>query len=133
MPIERISQGFKDVSMTFQTIPLTKDLIVLKNENAIARSVKNIVFTIPGEKPFDPNFGSRITDSLFENVDDITAVTIENEITDSIRRHEPRVELTEVKAFADPENNSFNVNIIYNIIGADIPTQSLEFLLQPTR
>ena len=75
MPIERISQGFKDVSMTFQTNPLTKDLIVLKNENAIARSVKNIVFTIPGEKPFDPNFGSRITDSLFENVDDITAVS----------------------------------------------------------
>ena len=77
MPIQRISQGFKDISMTFQSNPLTRDLIVLKNENAIARSVKNIVFTVPGEKPFNPEFGSRITDSLFENIDDITASQLE--------------------------------------------------------
>ena len=94
MPIQRISQGFKDISMTFQSNPLTRDLIVLKNENAIARSVKNIVFTIPGEKPFNPDFGSRITDSLFENIDDITASQIENELRDSIGRFEPRVSIT---------------------------------------
>ena len=86
MPIQRISQGFKDISMTFQTNPLTKDLIVLKNENAIARSVKNIVFTVPGEKPFNPEFGSRISESLFENIDDITASQIETELRDSINR-----------------------------------------------
>ncbi len=133
MPLERISQGFKDISMTFQSNPLTGDLIVLKNENAIARSVKNIVLTIPGEKPFDPRFGSRITDLLFENVDEITAINIETDIRNSIERYEPRVKLTSVVVQADIDGNSFDVTITYDIIGADIPAQQLEFVLQPTR
>ena len=133
MPLERISQGFKDISMTFQSNPLTGDLIALKNENAIARSVKNIVLTIPGEKPFDPRFGSRITDLLFENVDEITAINIETEIRNSIERYEPRVKLTSVVVQADIDGNSFDVTITYDIIGADIPAQQLEFVLQPTR
>ena len=133
MPLERISQGFKDISMTFQSNPLTGDLIALKNENAIARSVKNIVLTVPGEKPFDPRFGSRITDLLFENVDEITAINIETEITNSIERYEPRVRLTSVIVQADIDGNSFDVTITYDIIGADIPAQQLEFVLQPTR
>ena len=65
MPLERVSQGFKDVSMTFQTHPLTSDILALKNESAIARSVRNIVFTVPGEKFFDEDFGSRISQALF--------------------------------------------------------------------
>ena len=119
--------------MTFQSNPLTGDLIVLKNENAIARSVKNIVLTVPGEKPFDPRFGSRITDLLFENVDDVTAINIETEIRNSIERYEPRVKLTSVIVRADIDGNSFDVTITYDIIGADIPAQQLEFVLQPTR
>jgi phage baseplate assembly protein W len=133
VPLERISQGFKDISMTFQSNPLTGDLIVLKNENAIARSVKNIVLTVPGEKPFDPRFGSRITNLLFENVDDITAINIETEIRNSIETYEPRVKLTSVVVQADIDGNSFDVTITYDIIGADIPAQQLEFVLQPTR
>ena len=133
MPLERISQGFKDISMSFQTNPLTKDLIAMKNENAIARSVKNIVFTNPGEKFFNPRFGSRITESLFENADDLTAIEIQTQIEDSIKRYEPRVNLKSVEAFADIDGNSFDVVIVYDIIGADIPTQQLEFVLQPTR
>ena len=133
MPLERISQGFKDISMSFQTNPLTKDLIAMKNENAIARSVKNIVFTNPGEKFFNPRFGSRITESLFENADDLTAIEIQTQIEESINRYEPRVNLKSVDAFADIDGNSFDVVIVYDIIGADIPTQQLEFVLQPTR
>ena len=133
MPLERISQGFKDVSMSFQTNPLTSDLIAMKNENAIARSVKNIVFTNPGEKFFNPRFGSRITDSLFENADDLTAIEIQTQIQESIRRYEPRVNLISVDAFANIDGNAFDVVIIYDIIGADIPPQQLEFVLQPTR
>ena len=76
MPIERVSQSFKDISMTFQSNPLNSDLIAVKNENAIARSLRNIVFTLPGEKFFNQSFGSRITESLFENIDDITATII---------------------------------------------------------
>jgi phage baseplate assembly protein W len=133
VPLERISQGFKDISMSFQTNPLTKDLIAMKNENAIARSVKNIVFTNPGEKFFNPRFGSRITESLFENADDLTAIEIQTQIEESIKRYEPRVNLKSVDAFADIDGNSFDVVIVYDIIGADIPTQQLEFVLQPTR
>ena len=133
MPLERVSQGFKDVSMSFKSNPLTNDLIALKNENAIARSVRNIVFTLPGEKFFNENFGSRISKLLFENVDDLTASSIKDEIERSIRNNEPRVRLRSVKTRPNFENNQFDVTITYDIIGADVPAQQLEFVLQPTR
>ena len=135
MPIERISQGFKDISMSFQANPLSKDLIALKNTNAIARSIKNIVFTLPGEKWFNANFGSRITASLFENINDITANIIVDEITESITRYEPRVNLIGqgVKAFPNYDNNTFDVIIVYTIIGTDVPPQQLEFVLESNR
>ena len=91
MPLERVSQGFKDISMTFQSNPLNGDLIAIKNENAIARSIRNIVFTLPGEKFFSPNFGSRVSKILFENIDNITASAIVDEITQSINNYEQRV------------------------------------------
>ena len=133
MPIERVSQGFKDISMTFQSNPLNDDLIAIKNENAIARSLRNIVFTLPGEKFFNESFGSRITESLFENIDEITASVIVDEIRESINANEPRVDLNDVKAFPDYENNSFDVVIVYDIIGSEVPTQELQFVLQSSR
>ena len=133
MPLERVSPGFKDISMSFQVNPLNYALIGLKNENAIARSVRNIVFTLPGEKFFDENFGSRISASLFENIDDITAGQIVDEITQSIENYEPRVNLLKVQAFPNFDNNQFDVFIIYEIIGTDVPVQELQFALQSTR
>ena len=133
MPLERVSQGFKDISMSFQTNPLNSDLIALKNATAISRSLRNIVLTVPGEKFFNDNFGSRVSESLFENIDSITANIIEGEIKTSIQNYEPRVRLLKVQAIADPDNNSFDVVIEYQIIGADVPPQSLQFVLQPTR
>tara|TARA_B100000902_G_scaffold396205_1_gene456621 strand:+ start:1094 stop:1495 length:402 start_codon:yes stop_codon:yes gene_type:complete len=133
VPLERVSQGFKDVSMSFKKNPLNGDLIGLKNANAIARSIKNIVFTFPGEKPFNENFGSRISRLLFDNFDDLTASNIKDEIELSIRRFEPRVRLRSVKTTPNFAGNTFDVQIIYDIIGADVPAQQLEFVLQPTR
>ena len=133
MPLERVSQGFKDLSMTFQSRRLNDDLIALKNANAIARSLRNIVFTLPGEKFFNPNFGSRITESLFENIDEISATVIVDEIRESIDNYEPRVELIDVIVNPDYENNGFNVNIVYEIIGIEIPAQELQFVLQSNR
>ena len=133
MPLERVSQGFKDISMSFQSNPLNNDLIGLKNENAIARSVKNIVFTVPGEKFFNENFGSDISAVLFENINDISASAIEDQIRISIENYEPRVELIEVKANPNYDNNQFDAVITYKIIGIDIPPQELQFVLQPTR
>ena len=133
MPLERVSQGFKDISMSFQVNPLNLDLIALKNETAITRSVRNIVFTLPGEKFFDSNFGSRISNSLFENVDEISASIIRDEIRNSTTNYEPRVELIDVQTTPDYDNASFDVLIQYRIIGADVLPQQLEFVLQPTR
>ena len=133
MPLERISQGFKDISMSFQTNPLNSDLIALKNATAISRSLRNIVLTVPGEKFFNERFGSRVSESLFENIDSITANIIEGEIRTSIINYEPRVRLLTVQAIPIPDNNSFDVIIQYQIIGADVPPQSLQFVLQPTR
>jgi len=133
MPLERVSQGFIDISMTFQNNPLNSDLIVLKNETAIARSIRNIVFTLPGEKFFNENFGSEVSRSLFELVDEISASNIRDKIATSIVNFEPRVKLISVDVIPDYDNNSLNVTIIYNIIGIDVQAQQLEFVLQPTR
>tara|TARA_R100000027_G_scaffold32734_1_gene23962 strand:+ start:212 stop:613 length:402 start_codon:yes stop_codon:yes gene_type:complete len=133
MPLERVSRGFKDVSMTFKANPLNNDLIALKNATAISRSIRNIVFTTPGEKFFQPTFGSRVSQMLFENMDEITSLTIRDEIENSINKFEPRVNLKSVRVFPDFDGNQYDVVITYEIIGADILEQQLEFVLQPTR
>ena len=133
MPLERVSPGFKDISMSFKVNPLNDDLIALKNDNAIARSIKNIVFTFPGEKPFDPDFGSQVRRLLFENMDEVTAFNIRDEIENSIKNYEPRITLINVTVDPDYDNNQFYASIVYEIIGIDIPSQELEFVLLPTR
>ncbi len=119
--------------MSFESNPLTDDLIAIKNETAIARSIRNIVFTLPGEKFFEPDFGSNISGSLFENLDDISSDIISDQIRQSINNWEPRVDLIDVETFPNFDNNSFDVMITYEIIGADLLPQQLEFVLQPTR
>ena len=133
MPQQRVSQSFKDVSMSFETNPLNNDLIGLKNSSAIARSIRNIVFTQPGEKFFNPEFGSRVSESLFENVDEVSAIAIRDEIRSSIINYEPRVKLFDVRVNPNPDANEMNVTVMYEIVGIDIPPQQLDFVLLPTR
>ena len=133
MPQQRVSQSFKDISMSFETNPLNNDLIVLKNSSAIARSLRNIVFTQPGEKFFQPEFGSRVSQSLFETADALSAISIRDEIRSSIINYEPRVKLLDVNVNPNPGENEMNVTIEYEIVGLDIPPQQLDFVLLPTR
>ena len=133
MPIERISRGFKDISMTFKVNPLNNDLITLKNANAIARSVRNIVMTIPGERFFQPSFGSGVNRVLFNNMDEISASVLEDEIRNSIRNYEQRVKLRSILVSPNFDNNTFDTVITYDIIGADVPPQQLQFALQSAR
>ncbi len=133
MPAQRVSKGFKDVSMSFKFNPLSGDLITLSNENAIARSVRNIVLTTPGEKIFDPDFGSNIGEILFENIDEITAVSIKEEVQNSIENYEPRVELIDVDVRPNYDMNQFDVIISYRIVGIDVSPTQLEFALLPSR
>lgn len=133
MPVERVSRGFKDLSMTFKSNPLNNDLIGLKDASAIARSVRNIVMTYPGEKFFQPDFGSKVSRLLFENCDDITASQIQEEIEFSIINYEPRVNLRNVSVVTNNDEASFDATITYDIVGADVAPQELQFALQSTR
>ena len=133
MPQQRVSQSFKDISMSFETNPLNEDLIALKNSSAIARSIRNIVFTQPGEKFFNPEFGSRVSESLFEIVDEVSSIAIRDEIRSSIINYEPRVKLLDVVVIPNVDDNEMNVTVKYRIIGIDIPPQQLDFVLLPTR
>jgi phage baseplate assembly protein W len=133
MPVERVSRGFKDLSMSFQVNPINYDLIALKNETAIARSIRNLVFTYPGERFFNENLGSKVSRSLFENIDEISASVIKDEIENTIRNYEPRVDLINAVVSPDYDNNGFNVTVNYRIVGIDVLPQQLSFALQPTR
>lgn len=133
MPARRISQGFKDISATFQINPLNNDLISNLNANAISRSIRNLIFTLPGEKPFQPDVGSNVSRLLFENLDLLTADSIKREIENTINNFEKRVKLNEVVVEANHDENAFDVVINYFIIGIDVPEQQLSFVLQLTR
>ena len=133
MAIKRISRAFKDISLSFEPHPVTNDLPILKNESAIKRSVRNIVQTIPTEKFFNPLFGSDVYDSLFEFIDFGTAATIQSQIEISLDNFEPRIENVEVEVNPQPDDNTFEVNVIYDIIGQEFPVQEYSFLLESTR
>ena len=133
MPVERISKGFKDISMSFEVNPINADIIGVKNDTAIARSIRNLVLTVPGERFFNEDLGSKVSKVLFDTVDDISSSVIRDEIEQTIIRFEPRVKLDDVKVKPDYDNNEFNVTISYDIIGIDVLPQQLKFALQPTR
>ena len=133
MAIRRISRSFKDISLSFNPHPVTKDLQILKNENAIRRSVRNIVETIPTERFFNSSLGSDVRNSLFEFIDFGTASVIKSQIEVAIENFEPRIDNLEVYVNPNPDQNSFDVTVVFDIIGQEIPTQEYTFLLEATR
>ncbi len=133
MAITRISRSFKDISLSFVPHPVTKDLPILKNESAIRRSVRNIVETIPTEKFFDSDFGSDVYKSLFDFVDFGTASIIQDQIKTCIANFEPRVNNVIVEVNPQPDDNSFECTVIFDIIGQEFPTQEYSFILEATR
>jgi len=133
MAVTRISRAFKDISLSFDPHPVTKDLPVLVNERAITRSVRNLVETIPTERFFNPLLGSDVRRSLFEFVDYGSASVIEDQIKTTINNFENRVDNVIVEVDPRPDDNTFEVTIIFDIIGQDFPTQQFSFLLEATR
>ena len=126
-------RAFKDINLSFKRHPVTNDVLTISNEDAIKRSVRNIVFTILGEKPFDPNFGSVINDSLFELDTSLNQVRVSDEITQSLLSYEPRISNVEVTASIYPDSNELNCTVQYDIIGISAPTQQVDVLLFPAR
>ena len=129
----RVSRSFKDISLSFEPHPITKDLPVLKNANAIRRSVRNLVQTIPGERFFNPILGSSVDDSLFDLMDFGTSNLIEQEIITTLRNFEPRVNNVRVRVSARADQNNFDVTIFFDIVRAALPPQEFSFILEATR
>ena len=133
MPVERVSKGFKDISMSLEVNPINNDIIGVKNDTAIARSIRNLIFTVPGERFFNQDLGSKVSQILFDSVDEISASAIKDEIEDTIIKYEPRVKLKDIRVKPDFDNYTFDVTIVYDIVGIDALTQQLNFALQSTR
>ena len=137
MAITRISRAFKDISLSFKRHPVTNDIAVLKNADAIKRSVRNLVQTIPNERFFNSTIGSEVKNLLFENapgfIDFGTAAIIEKQILTTIENYEPRVTNLEVNVEPRPDTNEFEVNVIFDIVGQTFPLQDFSFILKATR
>ena len=133
MPVQRTSQGFKDISLSFKRHPITNDVLPLKNEDAIKRAVQNLVRIHIGEVFFNELIGTRVEQALFELANDDFIDPIKNEIETVITNYEPRVLLRGVVLNSFPDENAIDININYDIVGLTTPTQSLNFILEPTR
>ena len=133
MAINRTSRAFKDISLSFTPHPITKDLTILKNENAIKKSVRNLVQTIPTERFFNSALGSEVRDSLFDFVDFGTASVIQQQIEITLENFEPRIDNVSVDVDPRPDLNEFEVTVFFNIVGQEIPTQEFTFMLEATR
>ena len=127
------SRAFKDINLSFKRHPVTNDVVVIRDEDAIKRSVKNIIFTILGEKPFEPNFGSVINESLFDLNTNLSEIRITDEIKSSLLNYEPRIDNIEVTVQVAPDRNEMNCTVQYDIVGLPAPTQEVDVLLFPAR
>ena len=133
MAIKRVSRAFKDISLSFSPHPVTKDLPILKNEDAIKRSVRNVVETIPTEKFFNPDFGSDVYKSLFDFVDFGTANIIQDQIQTSINNFEPRARLVSVRAFPDLDRNSYEVSVEFYVVNTPTELVDMSLMLERLR
>tara|TARA_B100001175_G_scaffold112438_1_gene95390 strand:- start:28756 stop:29160 length:405 start_codon:yes stop_codon:yes gene_type:complete len=131
--LQRTSQPFKDISLSMKRHPVTKDIVMLKNEDAIKRSLQNLVRTQLGERFFDSTIGTRITGALFELANDDYIEPIQTEIEMVVKNYEPRVKLNDVVVENYPDQNALDISIRYDIIGLAAPSQSIKFVLEPTR
>ena len=127
------SRAFKDINLSFKRHPVTNDVLTIRNEDAIKRSVRNIIFTILGEKPFQPNFGSVINESLFDLNTNLSEIRITDEIKSSLLNYEPRIDNIEVTVQVAPDRNEMNCTVQYDIVGLPAPTQEVDVLLFPAR
>ena len=127
------SRAFKDINLSFKRHPVTNDVLTVSDEDAIKRSVKNIIFTILGEKPFEPKFGSVISQSLFDLNTNLNEIRISDEIKQSLLNYEPRIDNVVVTASIYPDSNELNCIVQYDIVGIPAPTQEVDVLLFPAR
>ena len=127
------SRAFKDINLSFKRHPVTNDLITIKNEDAIKKSVKNIIFTILGEKPYSPLFGTSVNSYLFELSNPLDHVRISDEIKSTLLNYEPRISNIQVNVSTYPDSNELNATIQYDITGMASPSQTVDVLLQPAR
>lgn len=133
MAEQRISRSFQDISLSFDMHPITKDILILRNEDAIKKSIRNIIQTLPGERFFNPSFGSSVSTSIFDFVDFGTATSLQTQIKIAIENFEPRVNNVRVEVLPRVDDNAFEITVNYDIIGQDFTAQTFSYILEATR
>ena len=128
-----ISRSFKDISLSFTKHPVTNDITILRNEDAIKKSVINLVRTRLNERFFNNLIGTSVDDTLFEIGNSDVFSFLEEEITTLLNNFELRILLRSVEIENPDDTNNLNIKITYDIVGLPFPTQNIEFILQPTR
>ena len=128
-----ISRSFKDISLSFTKHPVTNDITILRNEDAIKKSVINLVRTRLNERFFNNLIGTSVDDTLFEIGNSDVFSFLEEEITTLLNNFELRILLRSVEIKNPDDTNDLNIKITYDIVGLPFPTQNIEFILQPTR
>lgn len=129
----KVSRGFRDISLSFTRHPITNDITILRNEDAIKKSVINLVRTSINERFFNSLLGTSVGNTLFELNNNDSGDFLEDEIEVLLKNFEPRVEVSRVRADSQVDSNNIFVQIEYDIVGLPVPLQRVEFLLQPTR
>ena len=123
---------YSDLDLTFLRQPSTGDVAIKYNEQAVIRSIRNLLSTGLYEKLFQPDFGSTLKHLLFEDVSPITATLIENEIVRMVNNYEPRATISQINVTALPDSNQFNVSL-YVFIGNQTTPSAINLLLTRTR
>lgn len=128
--MRKVSKKFVDINPSFESHPITGDINLLTNENAIKQSVKNVVMTMRGEKFFRPLFGTEAQTVLFELFDPILADDITISIEDALKVFEPRVKVINIDYLDNVDDNSVELTINYEIVGLPLNQQSLNLILE---
>ena len=126
-------QTFKDLSVTFKKHPVTDDLVQVKDKAAIVQAIQALLLTRKGERPFQPELGCDVQNMLFEPLDYASAGTIKQEIRETSNRYEPRVTVVKIACNPDFNNNGYNVEMQYTIVGREDLPVGVEFILERTR
>ena len=126
-------QTFKDLSVTFKKHPVTDDLVTVKDKAAIVQAITALLLTNKGERPLKPDLGCGIQQSLFEPLDYATGGLIRSQVVEVIKKYEPRIVLDNVEVIPDEQNNGYEVELFYTIVGRDDTPIAVEFFLERTR
>lgn len=127
------TKPYSDFDFVFKKHPVTKDVPIKRDVEAVKQSVRNILLTRRGEKFFDPDFGGSLTEFLFELFDPIVEAEMEERIINTLRNYEPRVKVLNVDITDLSHRNALNLKLEVQILSPENLTTDIEFIIERLR